>query len=136
MYLYRHIDTLSTSIYDLVLLYVCHFHHQFHHTFLSNHGLSRYSCLHLGSCIHEFWNNVVKKYRKKYRRPKMYWYINTFFIENVSTCRYKYILKVSDTYRVSNTKGLHGEKIQEILPALYHYWVCKQYAYYDQRCSA
>ena len=30
----------------------------------------------------------------------------------------------------------HGEKIQEILPALYHYWVCKQYAYYDQRCGA
>ena len=27
----------------------------------------------------------------------MYWYTNTFFIENVSTCRYKYILKVSDT---------------------------------------
>ena len=38
---------LSTSIYDLVLIHVCHFHH--HQTFLSNHGLSRYSCLHLGS---------------------------------------------------------------------------------------
>ena len=44
---------LSTNIYDLELLDVCHFHH---HTFLSNHGdssvfspLSRYSCLHLGS---------------------------------------------------------------------------------------
>ena len=36
----------------------------------------------------------------------MYWYIDTFFIENVSMCRYKYILKVSDTYTVSNTKGL------------------------------
>ena len=36
----------------------------------------------------------------------MFWYINTFFIENVSTCRYKYILKVSDTYTVSDTKGL------------------------------
>ena len=41
---------LSTSIYDLVLIYVCHFHHQHHQkTFLSNQGLSRYSCLHLGS---------------------------------------------------------------------------------------
>ena len=42
---------LSTSIYDPVLIYVCHFHHHHHHhqTFLSNHGLSRYSCLHLGS---------------------------------------------------------------------------------------
>ena len=50
---------LSTSIYDLVLLDVCHFHHHHHHvthTFLSNHWdssvfsrLSRYSCLHLGS---------------------------------------------------------------------------------------
>ena len=46
---------LSTSIYDLVLLDVCHFHHQTH-TFLSNHWdcsefsrLSRYSCLYLGS---------------------------------------------------------------------------------------
>ena len=42
---------LSTSIYDLVLIYVCLFHHHHHHPviFLSNHGLSRYSCLHLGS---------------------------------------------------------------------------------------
>ena len=36
----------------------------------------------------------------------MYQYIDTFFIENVSMCRYKYILKVSDTYTVSDTKGL------------------------------
>ena len=31
---------LSTSIYDLVLIYVCHFHHHHHHphlTFLSHH---------------------------------------------------------------------------------------------------
>merc|ERR1711963_758846 len=43
--------TLSTSIYDLVLIYVCHFHHHPHPPviFLSNHGLSRYPCLHLGS---------------------------------------------------------------------------------------
>ena len=40
--------SLSTSIYDLVLTYVCHFHHHLE-TFLSNHGLSRYTCLHLGS---------------------------------------------------------------------------------------
>ena len=48
---------LSTSIYDLVLLDVCHFHHHHvTHTFLSNHRdssvfshLSRYSCLYLGS---------------------------------------------------------------------------------------
>ena len=40
---------LSTSIYDLVLIYVCHFHHYHQGTFLSNHGLSRCSCLHLGS---------------------------------------------------------------------------------------
>ena len=39
---------LSTSMYDLVLIYVCHFHHH-PVIFLSNHGLSRYSCLHLGS---------------------------------------------------------------------------------------
>ena len=46
------LDKLSTSIYDLVLIYVCHFHHHHHHhpvIFLSNHGLSRYSCLYLGS---------------------------------------------------------------------------------------
>ena len=51
------VSTLSTSIYDLVLLDVCHFGHHHHpHTFLSNHWdssvssrLSRYSCLHLGS---------------------------------------------------------------------------------------
>ena len=47
---------LSTSIYDLVLLDVCHFGHHQTHTFLSNHcdssvlsRLSRYSCLYLGS---------------------------------------------------------------------------------------
>jgi len=49
---------------------------------------------------------LVKKYLKKYRQPEMYQYIDTFFNENVSMCRYKYILKVSDTYTVSNTKGL------------------------------
>ena len=37
----------------------------------------------------------------------MYQYIDTFLIENVSMCRYKYILKVSDTYTVSDTKGLN-----------------------------
>ena len=36
----------------------------------------------------------------------MYQYIDTFLIENVSMCRYKYISKVSDTYTVSDTKGL------------------------------
>ena len=52
-----HIWLLSTSIYDLVLIYVCHFHHYHQGTFLSNQGLSRYSCLHLGS-LHPriFWN--------------------------------------------------------------------------------
>ena len=40
---------LSTSIYDLVLIYVCHFHHHPPVIFLSNNGLSRYSCLYLGS---------------------------------------------------------------------------------------
>ena len=34
-----------------MLIYICHFHHHHHHpdTFLSNHRLSRYWCLHLGS---------------------------------------------------------------------------------------
>ena len=46
----RNLRILSMSIYDLVLIYVCHFHHQDHPViFLSNHGLSRYSSLHLGS---------------------------------------------------------------------------------------
>ena len=35
------------------------------------------------------------------------------YIENVSMCRYKYILKVSDTYTVSDTKGLICAIIQE-----------------------
>ena len=38
---------LSTSIYDLVLLHVCHFHH--HHLIVVQLSLSRYSCLYLGS---------------------------------------------------------------------------------------
>ena len=39
---------LSTSIYDLVLIHVCHFHH--HHLIVSQIlPLSRYSCCYLGS---------------------------------------------------------------------------------------
>ena len=46
----------------------------------------------------------------------MYQYIDTFLIENVSMCRYKYISKVSDTYTVSDTKGLVVQKwIQLVL---------------------
>ena len=44
------VNILSTSIYDLVLIYVCHFHH--HHpalTFPQIWPLSRYSCCYLGS---------------------------------------------------------------------------------------
>ena len=42
---------LSTSIYDLVLVYVCHFHHHFLlHLIVSQiWPLSRYSCCYLGS---------------------------------------------------------------------------------------
>ena len=42
---------LSTSIYDLVLLDVCHFHHHphRHQSFPQIWPLSRYSCLYLGS---------------------------------------------------------------------------------------
>ena len=43
----RVIIFLSTSIYDLVLLHVCHFHH--HCLIVVQLSLSRYSCLHLGS---------------------------------------------------------------------------------------
>ena len=42
----------STSIYDLVLINVCHFHLSVAQIM----ALSRYSCLYLGSCIHEFFN--------------------------------------------------------------------------------
>ena len=41
---------LSTIIYDLVLIYVCHFHHHLLHLTVSQiTALSRYSCLYLGS---------------------------------------------------------------------------------------
>ena len=50
---------LSMSIYDFVLLDVCHFHHQFLLIDIQiSVNLSRYSCLHLGSCIHHF---ITKK---------------------------------------------------------------------------
>ena len=58
----------------------------------------------------EFWPKIgqklLKKYQKLYQRAKMYWYIDTFSIKNVSMCRYWYILKVSDTDTVSDTMGL------------------------------
>ena len=49
---------LSTSIYDLVLIYVCHFHH--HHPLRVSQiwPVSRYSCCYLGS-LHP--RNFVKK---------------------------------------------------------------------------
>ena len=50
---------LSTSIYDLVLIYVCHFHH--HHpalTFPQIWLISRYSCCYLGS-LHP-WNFAIR----------------------------------------------------------------------------
>ena len=53
-----------------------------------------------------FGQKGVKYYQKKYRQHKMYWYTDTFSMKNVSMCRYRYILKVSDTDTVSNTKGL------------------------------
>ena len=40
---------LSTSIYDLVLLHVCHFHHHQHHPTFWQFRISRYSCFYLGS---------------------------------------------------------------------------------------
>ena len=53
-----------------------------------------------------FGQKGVKYYQKKYRQHKMYWYTDTFSMKNVSMCQYRYILKVSDTDTVSNTKGL------------------------------
>ena len=49
---------LSTRIYDLVLLDVCHFHHFLPQSLfkLCALRLSRYSCLHLGSRFQEFIN--------------------------------------------------------------------------------
>ena len=58
-----------------------------------------------------FGQKGVKYYQKKYRQHKMYWYTDTFSMKNVSMCRYRYILKVSDTDTVSNTKGLIGGRI-------------------------
>ena len=45
----RKYPILSTSIYDLKLIYVCHFHHHFRVTFPQFHRLSRFPCLHHGS---------------------------------------------------------------------------------------
>ena len=69
---------LSTSIYDLVLIYVCHFHHH-PVIFLSNHGLSRYSCLHLGS-LHPriFLVDLTNFFRNstKTRKVRQHWHFN------------------------------------------------------------
>ena len=43
----------------------------------------------------------------------MYWYTDTFSMKNVSMCRYRYILRVSDTDTVSNTKGLPLSHFEE-----------------------
>ena len=45
---------LSTSIYDLVFVYVCHFHQVQSQVKLGTLRLSRYSCLRRGSRIQEF----------------------------------------------------------------------------------
>ena len=49
----------STSIYDLVLIYVCHFHHHFLLIVIQIWPLSRYSCFYLGS-LHPR-NFMIKK---------------------------------------------------------------------------
>ena len=45
---------LSRSIYDLVLINICHFHHHWL-IVTQNWSVWRYSCLYLESRIHEFW---------------------------------------------------------------------------------
>ena len=54
------LNFLSTSIYDLVLLNVCHFHHH-QVTFPQIRPLSRYSCLHLGSLHPRIFNVIYGK---------------------------------------------------------------------------
>ena len=63
---------LHTSIYDLVPLYVCHFHY-YQGTFLSNHGLSRY-------CIQEF------LFGGRWIRPKIGQYLQ-FYETNLKICK-------------------------------------------------
>ena len=53
---------LSTSIYDLVLIYVCHFHHHCHHLIVSQiWPLSRYSCLSWIPASKEFFTLISRK---------------------------------------------------------------------------
>ena len=70
------LQKLSTSIYDLVLLDVCHFHHCLL-TFPQICTSSRYSCSYLGSCIQEFWI--------RYRPGQLNW---DFWVltEDISQC--------------------------------------------------
>ena len=63
----RVIIFLSTSIYDLVLLHVCHFHH--HCLIVVQLSLSRYSCLHLGS-LH----------------PRIFLFESDFLVNNTPPC--------------------------------------------------
>ena len=104
-------EKLSTSIYDLVLIYVCHFHHHHHHhhhpvIFLSNHGQSRYSCLHLGS-LHprilkiEIWTTVCYKYIGLYFQTKAYLILYPA-LKRVTTTTYYYIIQYKQMY-VSDT---------------------------------
>ena len=48
---------LSTSIYDLVLLHVCHFHHQHHPTFWKFIDYRDTRAFILDPCIQEFLQN-------------------------------------------------------------------------------
>ena len=61
------VTKLSTSIYDLLLTHVCHFHHHPHHqSFPQIWHLSKCSCLNLGSRIHEICLEIFRLYNEQF----------------------------------------------------------------------
>ena len=103
---------LSTSIYDLVLLYVCHFHH---YLIVSQiWPLSRYSCCYLGS-LHPrnfFFHSFFKKSTVQKTEKMSSWiYLAIFYV------KFWVILKSPiscSTYTFSNKESTVGMLLLQI----------------------
>ena len=119
---------LSTSIYDLVLIYVCHFLH--HKTFLSIYSfslvffiLSRYSCLHLGSLHPRIFCQVFTDFllvfdhsamkSMVYAKPTLCKYISRFNAESRAFSRKKW--QADKNFAIPLKKCILQEKYGSII---------------------
>ena len=120
---------LSTSIYDLVLIYVCHFHHHFllltvnQIFYFSSFSLIllRYSCFYLGS---QHPRILTKKYLHLHLQVQFSLWnrlIKLIFTENL----FKMSSKLTSIVTILANIALEGDHIFQVLAQ--YSWVLPQY---------